>query len=232
MSDLREALAGAVESARDAERRLFAALDPLALDRAPAPGKWSPKDVQGHLSFWKLRQAGRLRQRREGVEPEAPSSGDTDALNAIAHAERADWDWNAVAAEADVAHQRLVHEVRAMDPDMLASTPDMVDGILGNSATHALEHVSRLGRQHGIRGLTDALSEAARELAMGGSLPDREAGTLLYNLACYAALDGDLDGARRLLPDAFRRRPDLHSFALEDSDLEALRVELPGLAVQ
>jgi hypothetical protein len=232
VEDLRESLVTVVEAARDAERRLFAVLDPAARDRAPSPGGWSPKDVQGHLSFWKLRQAGRLVQRREGEIPAPPGSGDTDALNAIAHAERAAWDWAAVETEADLAHARLVAEVRAIDPEMLAATPAMVDGILGNSTTHALDHISRLGREHGIRGLTDDLTRTARELGMSGRLPDSEAGTLLYNVACYTALDGDLATARALLPDAFRLRPDLHAFSLEDADLAALRAELPGLAPQ
>ena len=61
-------------------------------------------------------------------------------------------------------------------------------------------------------------------------LPARDAGTAIYNLACYHALAGRLDLARQQLREAFAMRPDLAEFSLGDEDLVAIRAELPALA--
>ena len=60
---------------------------------------------------------------------------------------------------------------------------------------------------------------------------DRAAAFARYNLACYAALDGDLDRARDLLRLALPGQDELMEFAPKDDDLIALRDEIPALAV-
>jgi tetratricopeptide (TPR) repeat protein len=46
--------------------------------------------------------------------------------------------------------------------------------------------------------------------------------TILYNLACYECLDGNLDEAKRLISEHLSHHPDKKQQALADSDLEAI----------
>jgi mannose-6-phosphate isomerase-like protein (cupin superfamily) len=63
----------------------------------------------------------------------------------------------------------------------------------------------------------------AYEIASGGLADHPDHGTLHYQLACYAALGGELDTARRHLDIAFAQDPRARQWAAEDSDLDALR---------
>lgn len=47
-------LVAQLRETRDAERELFAALDPAVRDRPMRRGDWSPKDHQAHLTAWKV----------------------------------------------------------------------------------------------------------------------------------------------------------------------------------
>ncbi len=73
---------------------------------------------------------------------------------------------------------------------------------------------------------------ADRTLAMldSGDWPNRAAAYARYNLACFHALNGDLDEARALLRMALPAEEELRTFAPKDDDLIALRDEIPALA--
>jgi hypothetical protein len=63
----------------------------------------------------------------------------------------------------------------------------------------------------------------AYEICSAGLADHPEHGTLHYQLACYAAMAGELDTARRHLGIAFERDPRAREWAADDSDLDALR---------
>ena len=92
-----EALVETLRAARATERTVFEAFDAADRDTPPADGEWSPKDIQAHLGAWRRRMTERLAAIREG-RPEPEGGGETDATNAVIHAERADWPWDRVAA--------------------------------------------------------------------------------------------------------------------------------------
>jgi hypothetical protein len=218
---------------REAERDVFGALDPEVRDRPIRDGDWSPKDHQAHLSAWKGRQADRLAAARSGNQLE-PWEDEDDVINARLQARTADWSWDAVVADADGAHERLVGEVRAADPDQVRSGDHLLDGTYGNGIFHAQQHFVWL-QAAGI-GMDDArvaaFNEEAERVVRRAALSDRDRGTALYNMACFHALAGRLDRARSLLREAFGLRADLVEFAPSDSDLAALRDEIGALAAQ
>ncbi|HEY7333217.1 MAG TPA: hypothetical protein VH859_09705 [Candidatus Limnocylindria bacterium] len=218
---------------REAERDVFGALDPAVRDRPIQEGDWSPKDHQAHLSAWKGRQADRLAAARSGTQLE-PWEDEDDVVNARLQARTADWDWDAVVADADAAHERLIGEVRAADPDQIRSGDHLLDGTYGNGMFHAQQHflwlqAADIGIDHAR---VTAFNEDAERIVRRAGLGDRDRGTALYNLACFQALAGRLDRARPLLREAFGLRGDLVEFAPEDPDLEALREEIGALAAQ
>lgn len=218
---------------RDAERELFGALDPGVRDRPMRAGDWSPKDHQAHLTAWKARQADRIRDRDRDIVP-APISADreTDEINAELQALRADWTWERIVAEADEVSERLVDAVRAAGDRVLLESGRFVGGIFGNGPFHAATHFGWLV-DAGVgmdTARVEAFMDAEEQMLAATSLPDRDRGVGIYNLACAHAVADRLDRARTLLRDAFRLRPDLAEFAKEDADLVGLRSELATMA--
>jgi hypothetical protein len=229
---LRDDLVAMLTMTRAAERDLFFHFDPLVRDSAPAPGEWSPKDIQAHLAGWKARQVQRFVAARSGQDPDAPDTPEIDELNLEMHGARADWSWEEVAREADQVSEELLAAVRDADPEVISGPDSLLGSTFGNGASHALEHLPGLARQIGEEARIDAFAAGLAGLAASGSIPDRDAATLVYNLACFQAAAGRLDAARDMLPLAFRLRPDLLEWGRQDSDLAAIRDELAGLAAQ
>jgi hypothetical protein len=227
---LRDDLVSMLTATRAVERELFGQFDPAVRDAA-ALGEWSPKDIQAHLSGWKARQTKRLVAARGGRGPDTPDAREIDELNAEMHAARADWPWEDVATEADQVTDELVAEVRD-HVATISGSDSLLGSTVGNGASHGLEHLPKLAHQVGDETRVDALAAELARLAVNGSIPDRDAATLVYNVACFQALAGRLDAARELLPRAFRLRPDLLEWGEQDNDLAAIRNELRGLAAQ
>lgn len=68
----------------------------------------------------------------------------------------------------------------------------------------------------------ERVTEAQETLLTGRRLISRPSVLVDYNLACYAALLGELDDARALLVDVFNRDKSWREVAREDSDLAVL----------
>ena len=107
LDTLRSALVDNLRACRDAERAIFAALDPATRDQPGADGGWSAKDNLAHLSAWRRRQATKMAALRQGLPEPALPREDLDATNAIFHDERAGWTWDRVVADADATHRRI-----------------------------------------------------------------------------------------------------------------------------
>jgi len=228
---LSAALIAQLRAMREAERDLFGALDPAVRDRPMRPNDWSPKDHQAHLTAWKSRQADRIAAVRSG-QSFPTDDRETDEINAELQATRADWGWEAIVAEADDVSRRLESEIVAAGDQLLLDSGRLVGGIFGNGPFHAATHFGWLV-DAGIgvdEAQVRAFLDAEEQLLNETSLPEGDRGVGIYNLACAHALARRLDRARELLRTAFRLRPDLAEFALEDPDLVALRDELPSLS--
>ena len=229
---LRDSLIDALRACRATEREVFAALDPAARD-APGPdGGWSPKDNLAHLAAWRRRQATKMAAIREGKpEPALPGGEDQDATNAVFHAERADWSWDRVVADADASADELIAEVEAAGDDSLEDQK-VVGSIMGDGPEHDLAHLGSIAPTVGLEEKVLGLAELTRALIDRGGWPDRSAAYARYNLACFFALGGRLDVARALLRQALPVDEDLRRHAPTDRDLIALRDEIPTLAVR
>lgn len=223
---LRAGLIGAHRSTRETERAIFDAFDPADRDAAAADGGWSAKDIQGHLSAWKWHQNARLVAIRDGTEA-PPDTLETDEQNAIFHAQRADWSWDAVSGDADDATNTLIATIEASFAETLVE-PRVAGAILGNGPEHALGHLPALARRVGLDELVVALAEVY-ESNLNDGWPPRATAYARYNLACFYALRGNVDEARRLLRLALPVQEELRALAPDDDDLIALRGELDTL---
>jgi hypothetical protein len=228
-ADLRAGLIEALQHTRAVERDVFAAVDAARRDAAGADGGWSAKDILAHLSAWRQRQADKLVARREGREEPALPATEIDDVNAILHAERVDWAWDRVAADAESTADGLVAEVAAAGDETLAD-PGMVGSILGDGPEHDLEHLAGLAMTATLQARVLDLATTTRAIIDRGGWPARTAAYARYNLACFHALAGRLDVARSLLRDALPGQEELRTLAPTDDDLIALRDEIPALA--
>ncbi len=224
-SPLHDDLVEMLEATREAERAVYALLDPAVRDAPRRIGEWSATDVLAHLAAWRAIEAERLRTGRRDEPTESE-----DEENARIQAERAGWGWQRVAADAEASIDALEEAIRRTPAEELGRSDRLVAGIGGNGANHAIAHLSDVASLAGDQERYRAFADRIEAIVVRGRLPARDAAVMLYNVACNDALTGRLDDARRLLVDAFRRRPDLLAWALEDSDLTVLRSELGALA--
>jgi len=228
VADLRAGLIAGLRASRATEREILAVLDPADRDAPAADGGWSARDIQAHLSAWRQRQVDRLAALREEREEPALASTETDEINAIFHAERADWPWERVAADAVATAEALVAEVEAATAATLAV--DRVTGaIMGNGPEHTLGHLAPIAARNGLEARILDLAATFEAIIDEGGWPPRTAAFARYNLACFHALGGRVDEARALLRLALPEQEELGTFAPEDDDLIALRDEIPTL---
>ncbi|HEX6654905.1 MAG TPA: tetratricopeptide repeat protein [Candidatus Limnocylindria bacterium] len=232
MTTLIDGLAELLRLTRNAEADVFGSLDPVVRETPIRQDDWTPKDFQAHLTAWKARQANRVSAARRGVDPDPGPPGETDEINAAYRAARVDWSWDDIASEADEVNERLIAEITASDPDAIPEFGQLIATTLGNGPFHALPHFAWL-LDAGVpidAARVERFASELGEMLPTVELPDVDAGTALYNLACYHSLAGRLDEARSLLHQAFAKRPDLGEYSLQDDDLKPLRDELPALA--
>jgi hypothetical protein len=230
---IRTSLIDGIRASRAAEREVFGAVDPAEREVPGPDGGWSAKDTLAHLSAWRQREVDRLSARRKGREdptpPAAAPGPGIDEINLALHAERADWTWDRVVADADATTDALIAEVSAANEAALID-PKVIGSILGDGAEHTLGHLppfaAGVGQQSRVLALAD---EHLAAIDRGGwpSTPDAVA---RYNLACFHALAGNLDVARSLLRQALPGQEHLQTLAPTDDDLIAVRYELPVLA--
>jgi hypothetical protein len=233
-SPLHADLVDMLEATRAAEHDLFGALSAERREAPDADGGWSAKDVWAHLAAWRSIEARRLEaavRGDSGALGDDPTPSDPiDASNDRLQARYAHWSWEAVRREADASVDALIDVIRRSSREMLCECDGIVGSIGSNGANHAIGHLPDIAAQAGNLERVDTLAAETEAILRRGHLPPRDAGVILYNMACHRALAGELDEARRLLRDAFARRHDLLQSATEDPDLVALGDELLSLA--
>ena len=227
LDSFRAGLIDDIRVSRDAERNVLAGIDVAARDTPAPDGGWGPRDTQAHLSAWRGRMADHLRAIRNGSDE--PAEIETDEMNALLHAERAGWSWEQTATDADSTADALVAEIEAAAEETLAQ-PRISSLILGNGSEHTIIHLTPIAARAGLASQTSELMDAISAIIDGGDWPSRAAADARYNLACFQALNGNLDGARALLRQALPAQEELRAFASMDDDLIALRDELSTLA--
>jgi hypothetical protein len=228
VSALRAGLIEAIRVSRAAEREIFAAVGPVERDEPAADGGWSPKDIQAHLSAWRQRQTDRLVALREGRDEPVFAATETDEINAIFHAERADWPWERVETDADATAEALIAEIDAAAPETIGGDR-FAGSIMGNGSEHTLTHLPPVAARVGMGSRLLDLAAAIESILDRADWPSRPAAFARYNLACFFALGGRLDEARSLLRQALPEQEDLRTYAPLDDDLVALRDEIPSL---
>jgi len=223
-----------LRAARAAERDILGAISPDQREAPNAIGEWSIKDVYAHLVAWRAVEARDLERTTRGEPGVAPSDPGPeipiDEANAMLHAKYASHSWDDVVREADASVEALVDVIGRSSTTALCECEGILVGIGANGSNHAMGHLIDIANLADAHARFDTLARTIEEVLARGHLPPHDSGVVLYNLACYEALAGDTDDARRLLRTAFAHRHDLVTNAQEDPDLVSLRDELESLA--
>lgn len=132
--------------------------------------------------------------------------------------------WRELEAIGGPAQRHLDLDVLQTEIVLLIKEERWQEGLLRCEAMRRLGLESLQGYIHGAYCLHEMGRTAeAQELLESGPALLRREGVYHYNLACYRAVLGDLDSARRSLNKAIDRDPQFRSAAKNDPDLQALR---------
>lgn len=93
---------------------------------------------------------------------------------------------------------------------------------MGNGLWHPCTQLSAFYLQSGRRERAVQLQEAMLTAVRQTEMPAENLGVVLYNQACFYAINGWPEKALQLLPEALQLRPTLIEWAQHDSDLAGL----------
>jgi tetratricopeptide (TPR) repeat protein len=194
------------------------------------PDHWSAKDVTAHIIFWNDRLAADMEAATRDVAP-AERAEDFNEANRRVFETHRDWPWENLLEFEQKASARLVAALDGLSEDVL-DDPKRFDWTEGRPLWwrvaftvffHALDHLSKLYIEWGESERAQELQERiAQDM---GKLDDSDPwqGTIIYNLACFYALNGQTELAMEKLRRAFELNSWLVDWSKEDSDLDSLR---------
>ena len=191
------------------------------------PELWSAKDHMAHMTFWRKRLVAKL---TAFLNKETLEAADYEQLNPVIFEEQRYRSWADILAESEQAFAELYTVVERLTEEALANVDDLPDGepplyaiIFGSSYEHSREHFAQY--YHDRHDLPQATSiyESWTDRVVQTEVPDEAKGQVLYNLACFYALDEQLEKASATLQQALTLAPRLREWSLSDPDLVALR---------
>jgi uncharacterized damage-inducible protein DinB len=223
-------LLGLMDQAQRDEHAFVRDLPADEREAAGSPDLWSAKDHIAHVAYWRRRFADRLQAALDG-RPQ-PDLEAWETMNARVFEERRRRPWADVLADADNSYQALGACLeRLTDEDLL--TVGRFDWVpegrpllaTGSAYEHALAHLAQYHVERGDRLAARRIQEGWVARVLEAETPDPVRGEALYNLACFQALDGDVDTAAVTLERAFASYPTPHlrELARTDPDLAELR---------
>jgi len=226
MADLKTRLIQLLELGRSFQQQFIADLDPAARTAAGTWEDWSVKDELAHIIAWQLNTLARLAALLHD-EP-VPDFSDYQAINRSIYDTNRDRTLAEIVAEGDRAYTDFTALIQSLSDDDLArpfyyseeKSTTLMSQIAGNCLEHPVLHYADYFRRHGD--LTKALQVYETSVAAVADWPEQY-GAARYNLACFYALNGQVEQAIVALSEALRLRPDLVDWSKQDTDLVALR---------
>jgi tetratricopeptide (TPR) repeat protein len=226
MADLKTRLIQLLELGRSFQQQFIADLDPAARAAAGTWENWSGKDELAHVTAWQFNSLARLAALLH--DEAVPDFSDYQAINRMVYDTNHDRTLAAIAADGDRAYTDFVALIWSSSEDDLArplyyaeeKSTSLVAQIMGNGVEHPMVHYADYYRRRGD--LTKALQVYEASVAAVADWPEQY-GAARYNLACFYALNGQIDQAIAELGEALRLRPDLLEWSKQDTDLNSLR---------
>jgi rhodanese-related sulfurtransferase len=220
--------------AREQEQLMVERLSADERGERGAPERWAAKDYLANILVWKELQTEKLSAALRGETP--PVWRDPEVVHQINNdgfLRFRDRDFQEVQTEGERVYQALIAQVERLSEEELNDPHHFawLEGeplrgeTMGNGVWHPCNQIAAFylqsGRRHDALQLQEDLLAAVR----CANMPPENLGVVLYNHACFYALNGWPDQALQLLPEALRLRPTLIEWSRNDSDLDGLRAD-------
>jgi rhodanese-related sulfurtransferase len=226
--------------ARQQERQMAERLSAEERDATGAPERWAAKDYLANVVVWKELQTEKLAAAQRGETP--PIWRDPQ----VAHQINSDGflrfrtrGFQELEDEAERAFQAFIAQVERLseeelnDPNHFAwlegeplRGETMWNGVWRPCNQIAAFYLQSERRQAALQLQEDLLAAVRRT-----NMPPENLGYVVYNQACFYAINGWPDKALQLLPEALRLRPTLIEWSHHDSDLDGLRADAAFQAI-
>jgi rhodanese-related sulfurtransferase len=199
-----------------------------------APERWAAKDYLANILVWKELQTEKLAAAQRGETP--PVWRDTQVvhqINSDGFLRCRDRSFQEVEDESARVFQTFIAQVERLSEEELNNPTYFAwsDGeplrgeIMGNGLWHPCNQIAVFYLQSGRRLAALQLQEELLAAVRRSNMPPENLGVVLYNQACFYAINGWPDRALQLLPDAFRLRPTLVQWSRHDTDLDEVRAD-------
>ncbi len=195
------------------------------------PEHWSAKDHVAHRTFWRQDLVLKLTAILQHQEL-PPSEESEEQLNSMVFEEHKLHPWSDIHAESERVYAELITLTEHLSEEDLTDTnrftsisggKPLYTAFLGRCYEHDQEHLAQYySDRHDLPQAIEIRENCANRVIQA-EVPEWVKGGFLYNLACFYALQSQLEKAATILRQALTLAPDLKEFSLTDSDLNALR---------
>jgi rhodanese-related sulfurtransferase len=220
--------------AREQEQRMVESLSEEERAALGAPERWVAKDYLANILVWKELQTEKLAAAQRGETP--PIWRDPHVVHQINsdgflrfrdRSFQEVQDAGARVFQTFIAQVERLSEEELNNPNYFAwSDGEPLRGeTMGNGLWHPCNQIATFYLQSGRRLVALQLQEDLLAAARRSNMPPENLGAVLYNRACFYAINGWPDKALQLLPEALRLRPTLVQWSRHDSDLDELRAD-------
>jgi tetratricopeptide (TPR) repeat protein len=195
------------------------------------PDLWSAKDHLAHRTFWHQDLIGKVTAILQHQEV-SPSEESDDQINAKVFEEHQLRPWAALHAEAERVYAELIQVTEQLSEEDLTDSNrfaaitgghPLYTAFVGNCYEHDQEHLAQyyLDRHDMERAIQ--IREKCANRVLQAEVPAWVKGWFLYNLACFYALQNQLEEAAAHLQEAVTFAPRLKKRSQSDPGLVALR---------
>jgi rhodanese-related sulfurtransferase len=220
--------------AREQEQQMVERLSDDERTTSGTPENWSAKDYLANILVWKGLQTEKLAAVQRGETP--PVWRDPQIvhqINSDGFLRFRDRSFQEVRDEGSRVFQAFIMQVERLseeelnDPNHFAwlEGEPLRGETMGNGVWRPCNQVAAFDLQSGRRPAALQLQEDLLAAVRRANMPPENLGVVIYNQACFHAINGWQDKALQLLPEALRLRPTLVEWSRHDSDLDGLRAD-------
>jgi rhodanese-related sulfurtransferase len=220
--------------AREQEQQMVERLSDDERNASGTPERWSAKDYLANILVWKELQTEKLAAAQRGAtpavwrDPQVVHQINSDGFFRFRELGFAEvQDEGARVFQAFIAQVERLSEEELNNPNHFA----WLDGeplrgeAMWNGVWRPCNQISAFYLQSGRRLAALQLQEGLLAAVRRANMPPENLGYVVYNRACFYAINGWPDKALQLLPEALRLRPTLVEWSRHDSDLDRLRAD-------
>jgi tetratricopeptide (TPR) repeat protein len=213
------------------EEAFLQGLDETERAAIGTPVLWCAKDHIAHITFWQQQSILSLTAVVQHQE-QPPRAKSVEELNSETFEQQRLRPWSDILSEYQQTYAEFMKlTVQLSEEDLTAPhrfdwLPEgdpLYTRLIGNCYEHPQEHLAQYYLDRHDLSRATRIRETCADRVLQPEMPDLMKGNILYNLACFYALQNQLEKAATTLQEALTLAPRLKEWSLTDPDLNALR---------